>query len=61
MQTVIVLLIVAAALAYLGLRGWRALAAGRRADDDAACGSGCGCAPRGARPNAEPARKRARR
>ncbi len=41
-QTLIVLLVVAAAVAYVARRAWRTLRVSRAADD-ASCGSGCGC------------------
>lgn len=47
-QTVLALLLVAAALLWLGRQAWRKLAA----KDAKACGSGCGCAAKGARPPA---------
>ena len=43
-QTLVVLLIVAAAVAYVARRAWRTLRASRAASD-ASCGSGCGCEP----------------
>jgi hypothetical protein len=39
MQTILIFLFFAAALGYLGWRGYRAIAA-----KDAGCGKGCGCA-----------------
>jgi len=44
-QTLIVGLIVLAALAYVGRRAWRTVLAGRAAKDGDGCGSGgdCGC------------------
>ena len=41
-QTLVVLLVVAAAALYVLRRAWRTLRASRAADD-ASCGSGCGC------------------
>jgi hypothetical protein len=46
-QTLVVLLVVAAAVAYVARRAWRTLR-GARASGDAACGSSCGCEPRSA-------------
>ena len=46
-QTLVVLLIVAAAVAYDARRAWRTLRA-VRSSDDASCGSSCGCEPRSA-------------
>jgi hypothetical protein len=46
-QTLVVLLIVAAAVAYVARRAWRTIRASRAAGD-ASCGSGCGCEPRSA-------------
>jgi hypothetical protein len=43
MQTLIVIGIVLAALAYLGSRGWRAYAVARASKDSAGCAGGCGC------------------
>jgi hypothetical protein len=43
MQTLIVIGIVLAALAYLGSRGWRAYATARSSGDDGGCAGGCGC------------------
>jgi len=43
MQTLIVLAIILAAVAYLGTRGWRALAVARASKDGAGCDAGCGC------------------
>ena len=43
-QTLVVILIIAAALLYLGRRFSRTLAASRaRKKGEAACGAGCGC------------------
>jgi hypothetical protein len=44
-QTLIVGLIVLAALAYVGRRAWRTVLAGRATKDGDGCGSGgdCGC------------------
>ena len=43
-QTLIVVLIIATALLYLGRRFWRTLAAAKaRRKGEAACGAGCGC------------------
>ena len=41
-QTLIVILIVLAAVAYIGRRAWRTVRAAR-GGDDAGCGAGCGC------------------
>ncbi|MCE2899619.1 MAG: FeoB-associated Cys-rich membrane protein [Gemmatimonas sp.] len=41
MDTLIVVLIVAGAAAFIGRRAWRSLAAARRAK--AGCGGDCGC------------------
>jgi hypothetical protein len=42
-QNVVVLLLVLAALAYVGRRGWaRVRSLGARGKDDAACATGCG-------------------
>ena len=41
-QTLIVLAILLAAVAYVGRRGWRALALAR-AKDATGCAGGCGC------------------
>jgi hypothetical protein len=46
-QMLVVLLIVAAALAYVARRMWRTLRPSR-ASGDASCGSSCGCEPRSA-------------
>lgn len=43
LQGAVVALLLAAALAYLGRRGWRLLAAARQPKADAGCGGGCGC------------------
>jgi hypothetical protein len=43
MQTLIVLAIILAAVAYLGTRGWRALAVARASKDASGCAGGCGC------------------
>ena len=43
MQTLIVIGIVLAAMAYLGSRGWRAYATARASKDAAGCAGGCGC------------------
>lgn len=43
MQTLIVIGIVLAALAYLGSRGWRAYAVARASKDAGGCAGGCGC------------------
>ena len=40
-QTLIVALILAGALLYLGRRGYRLAAAARRRNDDGACGGSC--------------------
>jgi len=43
-QTLVVVLIIASALLYLGRRFWRTLAAAKaRKKGEAACGVGCGC------------------
>lgn len=42
-QTLLVLLILAAAAAFLGRRALVAARAVKRAKDDPGCGSGCGC------------------
>ena len=41
-QTLLALLLVVAALAYLGRRTWRTLRATRKAAGEG-CGTGCGC------------------
>ena len=41
-QTLVVLLVVAAAALYVLRRAWRTVRTARAADD-ASCGSGCGC------------------
>ena len=41
-QTLLALLVVVAALAYLGRRTWRTLRAARKTAGDG-CGTGCGC------------------
>jgi hypothetical protein len=56
MQTVLVGMIVLAALLYLGLRLRGAVAAGRRSREDAACGAGCGCGSSAAAPHRAPPR-----
>ena len=43
MQTLVVGLIVLAALAYVGRRAWRTVSAARVPKGDAGCGSDCGC------------------
>ena len=43
LQQFLVLLIVAAAVAYTGRRVWRSMAAARRRKTAAGCGSDCGC------------------
>ena len=45
-QTIIVLLVVLGAAAYIGRRAWRTVRAAR-GGDDAGCGAGCGCDPGG--------------
>lgn len=49
MQTILVALVLAAAVAYLGRRWWAAARLARRpASEPAGCGDGCGCGPAGA-------------
>lgn len=48
-QSLVVLLVVAAAAFYVLRRAWRTLRASRAAND-ASCGSGCGCAPSSVQP-----------
>ena len=43
-QTLVVLIVVAAAAFYVLRRAWRTLRASRTTSD-ASCGSGCGCEP----------------
>ena len=43
LQQLVVLLIVAAAVAYTGWRVWRSMAAARRRKTAAGCGPDCGC------------------
>jgi hypothetical protein len=43
LQTLLVGLIVLAALAFVGRRAWRTLAASRAAKDGPGCGGDCGC------------------
>ena len=45
-QTLLALLIVAAAIVYVGRRSWRTMRASRAGN--AGCGSSCGCEPSGA-------------
>ena len=45
-QTVIVAVVVLAALAYVGRRAWAALRPARASEPG--CGDGCGCSPAGA-------------
>jgi hypothetical protein len=45
-QTLVALLIVAAAVVYVARRSWRTMRASRAGD--AGCGSSCGCEPSGA-------------
>ena len=42
-QLVIVVLIVASALFFVGRRAWRSMAAARKPKSGSGCGSGCGC------------------
>ena len=43
-QTLVVVLVIAGALLYLGRRFWRTLSAAKaRKRGEAACGAGCGC------------------
>jgi hypothetical protein len=42
LQTLLALLLVAAAVLYVGRRAWRTLRAARATADDG-CGSSCGC------------------
>jgi hypothetical protein len=44
-QTIIVLLVLAAAGAYLARRAWSAALKVKRAKDAPGCGSDCGCSP----------------
>jgi hypothetical protein len=44
-QTVIVLLVLAAAGAYIARRAWTAALKVKRAKDAPGCGSDCGCSP----------------
>ena len=43
LQTLLVGLIVLAALAYVGRRAWRTVLAGRASRDGGGCGDDCGC------------------
>ena len=43
LQQLVVLLIVAAAVAYTGWRVWRSMVAARRKKTAAGCGPDCGC------------------
>jgi len=45
-QTLLALLVVAAAVVYVARRSWRTMRAAR--GGDAGCGSSCGCEPSGA-------------
>ena len=47
-QTLLALLLVVAALAYLGRRTWRTVRAARKTAG-AGCGTGCGCESSGSR------------
>ena len=42
-QSVLAVLLVAAAVLYLGLRAWRSAVAARRERAEPGCGAGCGC------------------
>ena len=51
MQTLIIVLLVAAAVLYLGRQAWKATIGARRAErESAGCASGCGCTPASAAP-----------
>jgi hypothetical protein len=51
-QSLLALLVVLLAVAYVARRMWRTLRSARARDAATACGSGCGCAP-----TAAPARR----
>jgi hypothetical protein len=50
LQTLIVVLLVGVAAAYIGRRAWLSLAAARRARTEPGCASNCGCSPSAGRP-----------
>lgn len=45
-QSLLAILLVAAAVLYLGLRAWRSALNARRERTEPGCGAGCGCGDR---------------